>query len=232
MVLSGAIVNGVGIVVGTTLGLVLHKIPEKVKETAMHGIGLAVILIGLQMAIQSQSIIVVLVSLLLGAVVGEGLNIEGKIERLGNWLESKTKSESNVSKGFMTSSLIFVIGAMSIVGALDSGIRGDHSVLFTKSILDGFVALILTTTLGIGVIFSVVPVVMYEGLIALFATQIDQFVSQSFLDMLIVELTATGGLLILAIGLNLLNIIKIRVANLLPSLLFVGFVLYGYLQFT
>lgn len=117
-----------------------------------------------------------------------------------------------------------------MIGPLDSGIHGNHEILYTKSILDGFTALVLTTTLGFGVIFSLIPVVIYEGVIALFATQIDQFFPESFFNLFIEDMTATGGLLIVAIGLNLLNVTRIRVANLLPSLVIVGFVLFIYLQ--
>src|SRR5690625_2561414 len=133
--------------------------------------------------------------------------------------------------GFVTASLIFVIGAMSVIGALDSGIRGDHEILITKGILDGFMALVLTTTLGFGVIFAVVPVFVYQGLIALLATQIDKWLPEVFLNGLIVEVTGVGGLLIVAIGLNILNIVQIRIGNLLPSIITVGLVYYIYQLF-
>lgn len=126
----------------------------------------------------------------------------------------------------MTASLIFVIGALSVIGALDGGLRGDHEVLITKGIIDGFVALILTSTFGIGVIFSVIPVVLYEGGIALLATQINRWVPENMLELFLTEMTASGGLMIVAIGLNMLNITKIRVANLLPALVMVGVLLY------
>jgi uncharacterized membrane protein YqgA involved in biofilm formation len=173
--------------------------------------------------------VIVLLSLLLGAILGEAIHLEDKLEYIGRWIERKFTSpdqESMIAQGFITASLIFVIGALAVIGALDSGLRNDHEVLITKAIIDGFVALVLTSTLGIGVIFSVVPVVLYEGSIALLATQIDRWIPQDILDLFIVEMTATGGLLIVAIGLNLLKLTKIRVANLLPSLLLVGFVLY------
>jgi uncharacterized membrane protein YqgA involved in biofilm formation len=140
-------------------------------------------------------------------------------------IERKFQSQQNekqafsISQGFVTGTLIFVIGAMAIVGALDSGIRGDHSVLFTKAVMDGFISLLLTTTLGIGVIFSAVPVFLYEGIISLFATQINAVVPQDLMNSIIAEVTGVGGVLILAIGINLLEIIKIKVANLLPSIL-------------
>ncbi|TGB01260.1 DUF554 domain-containing protein [Halobacillus salinus] len=228
MVLLGTLVNGLCIMVGTLLGLFFTKIPERYKETVMSGVGLVVILIGLQMAFETESIVVVLISLLIGAIIGEAAHLEERLEYIGRWIERKftnPESSSSVAQGFITASLIFVIGAMSVIGALDSGLRNDHEVLITKAIIDGFVSLVLTSTLGIGVIFSVIPVVLYEGSIALFATQINRFVPQELLDLFIVEMTATGGLMIVAIGLNMLKLTKIRVANLLPALVMVGIVL-------
>lgn len=222
------------IIAGSLLGLFFTKIPERYKETVMHGIGLAVILIGLQMAFSTEVIIVVLLSLLSGAIIGEFIHLEEGLNRLGLWIGSKftTRNENfSVAQGFVTASLIFVIGAMSVIGALDSGIRGDHGILITKGVIDGFVALVLTTTLGFGVIFSVIPVVLYEGSIALLATQIEKWLPEAFLNGLIVEVTAVGGILILAIGLNLLNIVKIRVGNLLPSIVTVGLIYYIYQLF-
>ncbi|GAQ17944.1 membrane protein [Oceanobacillus picturae] len=227
MVLYGTLVNGALIIIGSILGLFFTKIPERYKETVMHGIGLAVLLIGLQMAFTTEVIIIVLLSLLTGAIIGELLRLEEGLNRLGNWIGSKftTKNDNfSVAQGFVTASLIFVIGAMSILGALDSGIRGDHEVLITKGILDGFVALVLTTTLGFGVILSAIPVVIYQGAIALLATQIENWLPEAFLNGLIVELTAVGGLLIVAIGLNLLKLTQIRIGNLLPSILTVGII--------
>ncbi len=221
MFLLGTLVNGLLIVIGTLLGKLLHRIPESMKGTVMYAIGLAVIVLGLQMGFKSENFLIVILSLVLGAVLGEWLGLEDKLNAVGNWLERKIGSngQGSISQGFVTATLIFVIGAMAIIGALDSGIRGDHDVLYTKSIIDGFTVLILTTTLGIGVIFSAIPVVLYEGLIALFATQIDRFVPQALMDQFILEMTAAGGVMIFAIGLNLTGLTKIRVANLLPGIL-------------
>ncbi|WP_188455408.1 DUF554 domain-containing protein [Virgibacillus oceani] len=231
MVLFGTLVNGACIIVGSIIGLFFTKIPERFKETVMHGIGLAVVLIGMQMAFSTESIIVVLMSLLSGAIIGEFIHVEEGLNRLGNWIGSKfttANEDFSMAQGFITASLIFGIGAMSIIGALDSGIRGDHEVLITKGVIDGFVALVLTTTLGYGVIFSVFSVVLYEGTIAILATQIDNWMSEAFLNGFITELTSVGGLLIIAIGLNLLNLMKIRVGNLLPALITVGIIYYFY----
>lgn len=234
MALFGTIVNGVCIIAGSLIGLFFTNIPERYKQTVMHGIGLAVILIGLQMALSTEAIIVVLLSLLTGAIIGEFIHLEEGLNRLGDWIGGKfttSTDDINVAQGFITASLVFVIGALSVIGALDGGLRGDHEVLITKGVIDGFVALVLTTTLGFGVIFSVIPVVLYQGSIALLATQINQWVPEEFLNGLIGELTAVGGLMIVAIGFNLLKIIQIRVGNLLPSVLTVGIVYYIYLLF-
>lgn len=234
MALFGTIVNGICIIIGSLIGLFFTNIPEKYKETVMQGIGLVVILIGLQMALSTEAIIVVLLSLLTGAIIGEFIHLEEGLNRLGNWIGRKftaSTDDISVAQGFITASLVFVIGALSVIGALDGGLRGDHEVLITKGVIDGFVALVLTTTLGFGVIFSVVPVVLYQGSIALLATQINQWIPEEMLNGLIGELTAVGGLMIVAIGFNLLKVIEIRVGNLLPSVLTVGIVYYIYLLF-
>ncbi|MDL4840937.1 DUF554 domain-containing protein [Aquibacillus rhizosphaerae] len=231
MVLTGTLINALCIILGTVIGLFFTKIPERYKETILNGIGLAVVLIGLQMALRTENIIVVLLSILTGAVLGESIHLEKKLNDVGSWIQkkiAKNNANSTIAQGFITATLIFVIGAMSIVGALDSGLRGDHEVLITKAILDGFMALVLTTTLGFGVILSVIPVLLYQGTIALLATQIEQWIPETFLNSFIAEMTSTGGLLIVAIGLNILKITNIRIANLLPSIITVGIVLYLY----
>ena len=235
MVLLGTIVNGFCIIIGALLGKVLHRIPEKMKVTVMHGIGLVVIVLGLQMGFKSGNFLIVILSIVVGAVLGEWWALDDRLNSLGAWLEKKIGSsgEGSISQGFVTATLIFVIGAMAVIGALDSGIRGEHDVLYTKAIIDGFTALILTTTLGIGVIFSAIPVVLYQGLIALFATQIDRVVPEELMDMFIMEMTAAGGVMIFAIGLNLVGLTKIRVANLLPGIIIVAVIvsiIYVYQQ--
>lgn len=233
MALTGVIVNCIGIIIGTVFGLFFNKIRERFKETIMAGVGLTVILLGLSMGLTSDRVLVILISLLIGAVIGEAMDLDEKLNRLGAHLEVRFKrggSQSNIAEGFVTASLIFCVGALAVIGPLDSGIDGNHEILYTKAVLDGFTALILTTTLGVGVVFSIVPLFLYQGSIALFATQIERFIPEQFFNLFIDDMTATGGLLIVAIGLNLLYITRIRVANLLPSLVVVGFVLYIYLQ--
>jgi uncharacterized protein len=221
VVLLGAFVNAVCIIGGTFLGKLFHRIPEKMKSTVMHGIGLAVMMLGIQMGLKSEQFLIVIISLVFGSVLGELWKVEEKLNTVGNWMEIKVgaSQEGGIAKGFVTATLIFVIGAMAIIGALDSGLRGDHQVLYTKSIIDGFTSVILATTLGIGVLFSAIPVFFYEGIIALFATQIDRWIPLELMDAFIVEMTATGGIMIIAIGFNLIGMTAIRVANLLPGIL-------------
>lgn len=235
MELLGTLVNGLCIIIGTFFGLFLTKIPERVKETVMSGIGLTVLIIGMKMGFASEEIVVILLSLLTGALIGEGLKLDEKLNHVGKWFENRFKkddgNDSNISEGFVTASLIFVIGALAVVGALDSGLRNDHGILVTKGLIDGFISMVLTTTLGWGVGLSFIPVIIYEGAITLLASQIDNWIPQTHLDLYIEVMTATGGLLILAIGLNLLKITNIKVANLLPSLFTVGVILYLSEQF-
>lgn len=229
MVLLGTIVNIIGVIIGSVIGLFLTKIPDRYKETIMQGISLTVIIIGLQMAFQTDSIIIVLLSMLFGAVIGELLRLEDWLNSFGYWIGSKftnQDSDANVAQAFVTASLLFVVGAMAILGALDSGLRGNHEILYTKSILDGFAAFVLSSTLGFGVILSIIPLGIYQGSIALLASKIESLIPATLFDALLVEVTAVGGLLILAIGLNLLKLTNIRITNLLPALFVVGVLLY------
>ncbi|KAB8136849.1 DUF554 domain-containing protein [Gracilibacillus oryzae] len=233
MELYGTLVNGVLIIIGTLIGLVFRNIPERIKTTALQGIGLVVALIGLQMAIQADNIVLILLSLLIGSIIGTAIQLEDQLNRIGQKLERKVSKENkgNLTEGFITATLIFVIGAMSIIGALDGGLRGDHEVLITKSFLDGFMAMVLSSTLGYGVIYSVIPVVVYQGTIALLAVQINKWIPDNFLDIFISEMTALGGLLILAIGLNILNLTKIKIGNFLPSIVLFILFFFGYHYF-
>lgn len=230
MVLYGTIINGITIVIGSLLGLFFSNIQERYKETVIHGVSLVVILIGLQMALIADQIILVLMSILVGALIGELMSLEANINNVAKKLTSRLETSNNddIAQAFITATLIFAIGAMAIIGALDSGVRGDHEILITKAIIDGFTALVLTTTLGYGVIFSAIPVVLYQGSIAILATQIEKIVPDHLLQGLITQITAVGGLLIVAIGLNLLKVTHIRISNLLPALLIVCIAFFIY----
>ena len=228
MVLLGSFLNALFIIIGALIGRLFQNIPDKIKETSRSIIGLAVALLGIQMGFESENFIIVIISLVVGAVIGEWLDLERLFNRFGQWIESKLshgkvkKSNGSIAEGFVTASLIFVIGSMGVLGALDSGIRNDHDVLITKGIIDGFTSIILASTLGIGVLLSAFPVFVYQGTIALFAGIISMYISDAALNMFVQEMTATGGVMIMAIGLNIAGLTKIRVANLLPGIAIVG----------
>lgn len=222
MVLLGSIVNAIAIIIGSLLGLFIKKIPERMKNLVTQSISLVIIVLGISLAMKTNQVLIVIFSLALGAVVGEWLDIEGKLDKLGQFIESKvkTKNEGSISKGFVTSTLLFCVGAMAILGALDSGLRNNHEILYTKSLMDGFLSIILTSTLGVGVLFSFIPVFLYQGFIAIFASFVPNLVTQHLLNAIIAEISGTGGILLLALGLNSLGVIKIKIGNMLPSILF------------
>ena len=178
-------------------------------------IGLAVLLIGLKSALKTDDLLLVIISLALGAVIGEMLHIEARLEAVGHWIGNRIgRSGTGVAQGFVTASLVFCVGAMAIVGALESGLTGNHQTLFAKSILDGVTSIIFASTLGIGVIFSSVAVFFYQGAITLSATVLKPFLTPAVVS----QMSAVGGLLIVAIGLNILDITKLRLGNMLPGL--------------
>ncbi|MFY0546284.1 DUF554 domain-containing protein [Brevibacillus sp. H7] len=220
MILLGTLVNAAAIIVGSLVGRLLSGIPDTIRQTVMQGIGLAVVLLGLKMSFETQNILLLIFSIVLGSIVGEVMGIEKGLNQVGQWLENKLggSKQGSIATGFVTATLVYCIGAMAVLGAMDSGLRQNHDILYTKAMLDGFSAIIFTSTLGIGVLFSAVPVLFYQGVIALLSTQIYGLVSKEMLDAMLVELTAVGGLMIIAIGINILELRKINVANMLPAL--------------
>lgn len=225
MVLLGALVNALLIIVGSIIGRLLKGIPDNMKQTVMYAIGIAIIVLGIQMGIESNNFVLVIICLVLGGIIGEWIDLDKWLHKLGQSIESKfssTKQEGSIAQGFVTATLIFAIGAMGVIGSLNSGLQNDHQLLISKGIIDGFTSIFLSATLGIGVLLSAIPVAIYQGLIALFATQITKIVPEAALNLFLQEMSATGGIMIIAIGLNIMNLTKIRVANLLPSLVIVG----------
>lgn len=223
MVLLGTVVNGIAIIGGSLLGAVFQRIPEKMKATIMQGLGLSVFVIGATMAFKAQEdLIWVILSIVLGSILGEWMKIEQGLETIGKFAESKLKKmgQSNVAEAFVFATLIYCVGAMAIVGALDSGLNNNHSVLYTKSILDGFSAIIFTSTMGLGVMLSAIPVVLYQGAIALSAGWLREFMQEPVIQVM----SATGGILIMGIALNVLEIKRIHVGNMLPSIVVAGII--------
>jgi len=215
MSMLGSIVNSAAVVLGSILGVFINKgIKDEYKNIIMDAVGLTVVVMGIGSAIKSENLILVIISIVLGSIIGEAIGIQQKLDKLGDGLEKRLgKGNSNFSKGFVTGSLVFCIGAMAIVGALESGLTGDNSTLFAKSVLDGITSIIFASTLGIGVAFSAVSLLVYEGSISLLAS----FLSNLLSTQAITEMSSVGGILIIAIGLNVLGIKKINVGNMLPA---------------
>lgn len=212
----GTLVNVAAILAGGLLGLLLRKgLPEKLRNTVMLGMGLCVIMIGLKGALGTGNEMLVILSVVAGGIIGVLLKIEERLDRLGARLQKRFSSAEGDSfgKGFVTATLMYCVGAMAIVGSMDSGLRGDHSTLFAKSVLDGVSSVILTGTLGPGVLLSAVPVLIYQGGIALLAQAVEPLLS----DRVVTEMSAVGGVLILGIGLNMIRKDHIPVGDLLPA---------------
>jgi len=214
--MKGTIVNAIAIIAGTSIGLLLQRgIPERYKTTVMQGIGLSVALIGIQMAQKTENVLVVIASLAIGGVLGEWWDFDKRLVNLGKWIEQKCNAEAGkISRGFVTCSLIYCVGAMAIVGAIQDGMTGNAEILYAKAMLDGVSAIIFASTLGVGVAFSAISVFVYQGVITVLASYVGAFITNG----VIVEMTATGGLLIVGIAISMLDIKVIKVANLLPSI--------------
>lgn len=216
---TGTLANALAIVVGGLIGTLLHsRFPPRIQTTVFHGLGLTTLLIGLKMAWDFENIITIVISLVAGGAVGELLRLEDRLYQLGEWVKTTARTrDGRFTEGFVAASLLFCVGAMAIVGSLDSGLRNDHSVLFTKALLDGCAALALGAAYGIGVLFSSIPLLLYQGAITLFAAQAQHAVSPLMLH----QLSAVGGLLIVGIAFSLLDIKRLRLANFLPALGFI-----------
>lgn len=213
----GTLVNVGAILLGTFLGVVLkHGIPEKVQRVIMQGIGLCVVAIGITTAIKTENTLLFIFSVAIGGAIGKLIGIEDKLDKLGMRIQNRfSHEESTIAEGFVTATLIFCVGAMTILGALESGLYQNHELLYIKALLDGLTSLVLASTLGFGVGFSAVAVLLYQGAIALSASWVAPFLT----DAVMTEISAVGGALIMGIGINLLDIKKIHVGDMLPGLL-------------
>lgn len=226
--MTGVLLNVATVLLGSGIGLLLKKgIPEKVSKAVMTAIGLCTIYIGVDGALAGDNTIVLIVSMALGTVVGTLIDIDGKIEKLGNFIERKSvKKEGqklNITQGFMTASLLFCVGAMTIVGAMNAGLNGDNKLLYTKAVLDLISSCMLASTLGVGVMLASVFVLVYQGGLVFLAGSLQSLLTDAALT---AEITCAGSVMIIGLGLNILGITKLKVANYLPALLFVPLVYY------
>jgi uncharacterized membrane protein YqgA involved in biofilm formation len=216
----GTIVNCIAIIIGCLLGLIVKgRLSERISTTIMSGLGLCVLYIGISGALKGEDTLLMIISIALGALIGEVIDVDRWLNRLGHYLESKIRKKGgqtiSIAEGFVTASLLFCVGAMAIVGALESGLKGNHETLFAKSLLDGISSIIFTSSLGIGVIFSAVTVLIYQGAIALGAGFLASFLSSTVIS----NISSVGSILIIGLGLNMLGVTKIKIANLLPAVL-------------
>jgi len=212
----GTIVNALAVVVGSLIGLLFKNvIPEKIADALLKAAGLAVITVGIQLMFAGENLTLLIMSIIIGTAIGELINIEGKLDNLGAMVEGKMKNkQSNIALGFVTCTLIYCVGSMAIVGSIQSGLSGNHEILFSKALLDGIMSITMTVSMGIGVIFSSISILIYQGTITLLA----QFMQSLLSDVVVREMTSIGGTLIMAIGLNFLEIKRIKVGNMLPAI--------------
>lgn len=212
----GTLVNCAAIIGGSLVGFIFKGgIPERINETIMKGLALCILIIGITGAVKSENTFLVICSVVIGSLIGELIDIDKWLKRLGDGIERKLQGKGGrVSEGFVTASLIYCVGAMAIVGSLNSGLKGDHEVLFTKAMLDGISSIMFTSTLGIGVALSAVSVFIYQGIITVAASFLQTILTQP----VVTEMSAVGSLLIMGLGFNMMGVTKIKVANMLPAI--------------
>lgn len=219
----GTIVNSLAIIGGCLIGLIVKgRLTEKISSTIMNGLALCVLYIGISGTLKGKDTLQIIICIALGALIGEIIDIDRRLNDLGNMIErkinGKRKNNSNdkisISEGFVTSSLLFCVGAMAVVGSLESGLQGNNSTLFAKSILDGVSSIIFASSLGVGVMLSSIAIFIYQGSITLLAGGLSTILT----DNVISNMSAVGSLLIVGLGFNMLGISKIKVANLLPGI--------------
>lgn len=217
MILTGTLVNTAAIAAGGLVGTFGGKLlPARMKNTLLSAAGLLSIGIGVSGLSSSNNQLIPILSLMLGTIVGELLNIEGAVERLGSWLQQRFSGLGRITEGFVTGTLVFAVGAMAVMGSLDSGLKNDHTILLAKSVIDCVSAIAFSSSLGIGVALAGGSVLLAEGLMALLASLLAPLLTEAVLA----EITFTGSLLIIGIGLNVLGLTKLRILNMMPAVLF------------
>jgi len=213
--------NCVAIIFGCVLGLILKgRFPNSISNILTQGIGLISLILGIQMAIKANDILMIILSLVIGGIIGATIDIERRLDNIGEKIKSlfkHVKGKEKFTEGFITASLLYCVGSMAVMGAIEEGISGNPHILIAKSALDGISSIIFTASLGIGVLFSTIPVFLYQGAITKIAYLIKNWITTDIIN----EMTAVGGILIIGLSLNILEIKKIKIANLLPSLIII-----------
>ena len=220
MVLLGSLVNSAAIILGGSIGLALKKgLSDRIASAVMNALALCVLYIGVSGMLKGENILITILSMVFGTLVGEWIDLDKKINQLGDEIESRVSSENkehSVSNGFVTASLLFCVGAMAIVGALQSGLTGNHDTLFAKSLIDGIAAIVMASSLGIGVLLSAGLILVYEGGITLFANVLAPLLTDSVIN----EMTCVGSLLIVGLALNMLKLTNLKIMNYAPAVFF------------
>lgn len=226
MVLLGSLVNSAAVILGGSIGLALKKgLSDRIASAVMNALALCVLYIGVSGMLKGENILITILSMVFGTLVGEWIDLDKKINQLGDEIESRVSSENkehSVSNGFVTASLLFCVGAMAIVGALQSGLTGNHDTLFAKSLIDGIAAIVMASSLGIGVLLSAGLILVYEGGITLFANVLAPLLTDSVIN----EMTCVGSLLIVGLALNMLKLTNLKIMNYAPAVFFP--ILFGY----
>ncbi|MDH7486399.1 MAG: DUF554 domain-containing protein [Anaerolineae bacterium] len=218
--MTGTLINTITVIAGGTLGTLLgERLPTRIRHIVMQGVGLVTLAVGMSMALTTNNFILVLVSICLGGILGEWWQVEERLDRAGQWLEAKAAripflARGDFTRGFVTASLVFCVGPMTILGSIQDGLTGDYTLLAIKSVLDLFAGLAFAASMGMGVTFAALTVLLYQGALTLGATPFQALLSQA----MITEMSATGGVIILGIGFLLLEIKRIKVGNFLPAL--------------
>lgn len=224
----GNIVNFGAIIIGCILGLLFKsRIPKRINNIMVEGLSLAIMVYGISQGIKTINPLIVFSSIAIGAIIGEIIDIEKRLDKLGLYFQSKIKKSKDVAQGFVTASLLFCVGAMSIMGALQSGLQGQHDILFAKAFLDGTISIIFSSAMGVGVLLSSLSVFVYQGIIILLSGLVKPYLASVVIN----EMTAVGGVLIFGIGVNMLGIKKLKLGNLLPAV-FIPIIIHVFIPFT
>lgn len=215
----GSIVNALSVIVGSIIGIYFGSfLKEKIRKTVFQIIGLFTLALGIEMSLKTNQFLILLVSLIIGTIIGESLSIEKGIESLSNKLKIKLQSENKLfSEGLITAFLLYCVGSMTFVGSIEEGIHQDRNLMFTKSLMDGITSILLASSFGTGVLFSAIPLLIFQSALTLGAHYFESYLYPE----LITEISAVGGVIIIGIGLNILEITKIKVSNMLPALLLI-----------
>lgn len=222
--MTGTLINAAAIIVGSLIGIGLHtKLPERIVKIVFQGIGLFTLFIGFYMGMKTNNLFLMIISIVTGGIIGEWINIDKYVNLFGDKVKTKFKSKnSKFTEGLVTAFLLFCMGSVTILGAIEEGLGGEPNLLLAKSVLDGVSSIALAAAMGFGVAFSVIPLLIYQGGLTILATYFGDYFSNHIID----ELTAIGGLMLIGLGLNILEIKQIKILNMLPALIIIVILAY------